>query len=119
MFIGQLARLTASTPKAIRHYEKLGLLPEPTRRGSYRCYDAHHVTLVNMIRRAQAAGFKLAEMLPLLAEKQRSQRFPLELANLGIEQKRLQVQTEIVALQGLDRQLLQLKQDINRLFTSQ
>ncbi len=27
MYIGELASLTGATPKAIRHYEKLGLLP--------------------------------------------------------------------------------------------
>lgn len=118
MFIGQLAKLTACTPKAIRHYEKLGLLPEPQRQGSYRCYDEHHVTLVRMIRQAQAVGFTLAEILPLIAEKLHSQRFPLEVANLGIEHKRQQVQGEIEALQRLDQQLLQLKQEINQLFVA-
>ncbi|WP_274611271.1 hypothetical protein [Pseudomonas lalucatii] len=38
------------------------------------------------------------------------------MANLGIEQKRQQVQGEIEALQRLDQQLLQFKQEINRLF---
>ena len=116
MFIGQLAKLTGSTAKAIRHYEQLGLLPEPARRGSYRCYDEHHVTLLRMIRQAQAVGFKLAEIAPLIAEKLHSQRFPLEVANAGIELKRLQVREEIEALRQRDRQLLALKQDINRLF---
>lgn len=116
MFIGQLAKLTGSTPKAIRHYEALGLLPEPLRQGSYRCYDEHHVTLLRMIRQAQAVGFKLAEIAPLITEKLRSQRFPLEVANAGIEQKRLQVRGEIEALQQRDRQLLALKQEINQLF---
>lgn len=116
MFIGQLAKLTGCTPKAIRHYERLGLLPEPLRQGSYRRYDEHHVTLIRMIRQAQAVGFKLVEILPLMAEKLRSQRFPLEVANLGIEHKRLQLQDEIAALQRLDHQLLQLRQEINRLF---
>jgi MerR family transcriptional regulator, copper efflux regulator len=116
MYIGQLAKLTGCTPKAIRHYERLGLLPEPLRQGTYRSYDEHHVTLVSMIRQAQAVGFKLAEIHPLIEEKLRSQHFPLEVANLGIEQKRLQLHSEIEALQRLDQQLLQLKQDINRLF---
>ena len=34
MFIGQLAKLTGCTPKAIRHYEQLGLLPEPLRQAA-------------------------------------------------------------------------------------
>ena len=33
MYIGQLAALTGATPKAIRHYEKLGLLKEKKRQG--------------------------------------------------------------------------------------
>jgi DNA-binding transcriptional MerR regulator len=119
MFIGQLAKLTGSTPKAIRHYEKLGLLPEPTRQGSYRCYDEHHATLLRMIRQAQAVGFKLAEIAALIEEKLRNQRFPLDLANAGIEQKRLQLRSEIEALQQRDRQLLALKNDINQLFAPQ
>ncbi|UVM07996.1 hypothetical protein LOY25_12370 [Pseudomonas laurylsulfatiphila] len=36
----------------------MGLL-SPQRRGSYRLYTAHHLTLVQMIRTAQAVGFKL------------------------------------------------------------
>jgi MerR family transcriptional regulator, copper efflux regulator len=116
MFIGKLAKLTDSTPKAIRHYETLGLLPAPLRQGSYRCYDDHHLTLVRMIRQAQAVGFKLAEIAPLIEEKLRNQYFPLDLANAGIEQKRMQVASEIEALQQRDRQLLTLKQDINHLF---
>lgn len=119
MFIGQLAKLTNSTPKAIRHYEKLGLLPEPERQGSYRCYTEHHATLVRMIRRAQAAGFKLAEILPLIEEKLRGKRFPLEEANQGIELKQLQLQAEIAAVQRQGQQLLLLQQEINRLFSSQ
>ncbi|WP_323992870.1 MerR family DNA-binding transcriptional regulator [Aeromonas dhakensis] len=40
MYIGEFARLAGSTPKAVRLYEQLGLLPEPRRRGSYRVYRA-------------------------------------------------------------------------------
>ena len=39
MYIGQLAALTGATPKAIRHYEKLGLLPVAKRQGKYRVYE--------------------------------------------------------------------------------
>ena len=38
MYIGEFARLAGTTPKAIRLYEQLGLLPEPRRRGKYRVY---------------------------------------------------------------------------------
>ena len=115
MYIGELAKLTGCTPKAIRLYEQLGLLT-PQRRGSYRLYTAHHLRLVQMIRRAQAVGFKLAELSELLAAKQHQAPFPLALANQGIEVKRLELQTQILALQDRERRLTQLQQQINRQF---
>ncbi|MGQ7862942.1 MerR family transcriptional regulator [Pseudomonas sp. 32A] len=59
------AKLTGCTPKAIRLYEQLGLINEPQREGRYRLYNAHHLQIVHLIRKAQVAGFKLAEMGPL------------------------------------------------------
>ena len=115
MYIGELAKLTGCTPKAIRLYEQLGLLT-PQRRGSYRLYTAHHLTLVQMIRRAQAAGFKLGELSELLAAKQHQAPFPLALANQGIEVKRLELQAQILALQDRQQQLTQLQQQINQQF---
>ena len=112
MYIGELAKLTGCTPKAIRLYEQLGLLT-PQRRGSYRLYTAHHLTLVQMIRRAQAAGFKLGELSELLAAKQHQAPFPLALANQGIEVKRLELQAQILALQNQEQQLTQLQAHLN------
>ena len=91
MFIGRLAGLTGCTPKAIRLYEQMGLIPEPDRQGRYRVYTSHHLTLVRLIRRAQVAGFKLAEMVPLIAAKNTLKAFPVELANEAIELKRQQI----------------------------
>jgi DNA-binding transcriptional MerR regulator len=45
MYIGELARLSGCTAKAIRLYEQMGLL-SPQRRGSYRLYTAHYLTLM-------------------------------------------------------------------------
>ena len=115
MYIGELATLSGCTPKAIRLYEQLGLLT-PKRRGSYRLYTAHHLTLVQMIRTAQAVGFKLGEMSELLAAKQHQAPFPLALANQGIEVKRLELQAQIQALQNREQHLTQLQQQINQQF---
>ena len=38
MYIGRLSELTGATPKAIRLYESLGLIPVPRRQGAYRVY---------------------------------------------------------------------------------
>lgn len=119
MYIGKLAKLTGCTPKAIRLYEELGLFAAPQRQGRYRIYAPYHVDIVRLIRIAQAAGFKLAELSGLLAAKQREQRFPLELAHLGIAAKRLQVQAQIAELHTLDARLVELGEEADRLFAEQ
>jgi DNA-binding transcriptional MerR regulator len=116
MFIGRLARLTGCTPKAIRLYEQMGLINTPQRSGRYRLYDAHHVQMVHLIRKAQAAGFKLAQMAPLIAAKQSLRAFPLALANEAIDAQRLDVKTRIAELQALDLHLAELKCQMNELF---
>ncbi|HZX18178.1 MAG TPA: MerR family transcriptional regulator [Pseudomonas sp.] len=118
MYIGKAADLTGCTPKAIRLYESMGLLPAPSRQGRYRLYNAHHVAIIHIIRVAQAAGFKLIEMVPLLKEKERRQVFPLELANQEIAAKRQQVQADIAALTALDERLVELQAEVNVLFAT-
>ena len=66
MYIGALAEATGSTTKALRLYESLGLLSGIRRQGSYRIYSQRHVEQVKIIRHAQALGFKLSELQPLL-----------------------------------------------------
>ena len=117
MYIGELAKLAQCTPKAIRLYEQMGLLT-PQRAGSYRLYTAHHVKLVQMIRHAQAVGFKLGEMRELLAAKQHQAPFPLALANQGIEAKRVELHAQIQALQRRQAHLTQLQQQLNQQFAS-
>lgn len=53
MYIGEFARLAGTTPKAVRLYEQLGLLPEPRRRGKYRVYRAEDLEWVGFIREVQ------------------------------------------------------------------
>lgn len=117
MFIGRLAELTGCTPKAIRLYEQMGLINEPEREGRYRLYNAHHLEIVHLIRKAQVAGFKLAEMNPLIAAKNKLKSFPLALANQAVDDKRRQVQDRIAELQALDLHLIELKSEMNSMFT--
>ena len=117
MFIGRLAQLTGCTPKAIRLYEQMGLINEPQRSGRYRVYNAHHMQMVQLIRKAQTAGFKLAEMGPLIAAKNALRAFPLDLANAAVDAKRLDVQARIRELHALDAHLAGLKCQMNELFT--
>lgn len=69
MRIGEAARLVGVTPKAIRHYHKVGLLAEPARsEGGYRLYSADDLLLLRRIRRMQGLGLSLARIREVLAD---------------------------------------------------
>lgn len=65
--IGQLARQCGVTPRAVRHYEKLGLLKAPIRgENNYRFFDADSVERLSFIARCRSLGFSIPEIADLL-----------------------------------------------------
>jgi MerR family transcriptional regulator, repressor of the yfmOP operon len=62
--IGELARRAGSTPRAVRYYEELGLLPERGRpRGGHRMYDARdEERLKELLHIKQLLGLTLSEL---------------------------------------------------------
>lgn len=65
---GELARQAGVNVQTLRYYERIGLLPEPSRRPSgYREYTRSDVSLVRFVKRAQELGFTLADIEDLLA----------------------------------------------------
>jgi DNA-binding transcriptional MerR regulator len=65
--IGALARATGTKVETIRYYERIGLLPAPTRTtGNYRIYGPAHLTQLSFIRRARDLGFAINEVRQLL-----------------------------------------------------
>lgn len=118
MYIGKASKLTGASRKAIHHYEEIGLLQDIPRSGKYRIYNEHHIVIISMIKRAQALGFSLAEIAPLILAKHAENRFPLEIANAAIEEKRDQIKLEIQRAKELDIGLCSLKKDLHILFTS-
>jgi DNA-binding transcriptional MerR regulator len=65
--ISQLASYAGVTPRAVRHYHQIGLLPEPERdRSGYRSYDGAAVVRLIRIRTLTDAGVPLARVQELL-----------------------------------------------------
>ena len=65
--IGQLAEHVGVTVKAVRHYHRLGLLPEPVRdEAGYRRYDAPAVIDLTRIKVLRDAGIPLREIPAVL-----------------------------------------------------
>ena len=65
--IGALAKAAGVGVETIRYYQRKALLAVPPRAGGIRRYDDRDVERLRFIRRAQAAGFTLAEIGELLA----------------------------------------------------
>lgn len=103
MFIGEISRQTGVTPKAIRHYESLGLLGKVTRAGSYRVYSDNDVRQVDLIRQAQTLGFRLSDLRLVLQGD--SNQPDWEGLSRQIAHKRHSIQQEINRLHSLDAQL--------------
>ena len=66
--IGELARRAEVTRDTIRFYERVGLLPRPTRtRSGYRLFGEADVQRVRFVREAQSIGLTLDGIRELLA----------------------------------------------------
>ncbi|MHA3057680.1 MerR family transcriptional regulator [Acinetobacter sp. ANC 5584] len=119
MYIGQLAARCNTTPKAIRYYEQLGLLPEPKRLGKYRVYSDLDIRLVKMIRQAQTVGFSLAEIQELACIKAQQQRFPLDIAKQLMTEKWQKLEQQKQHLIQLQQDLLDLDQTLTQLYADE
>ncbi|MFJ2745969.1 MerR family transcriptional regulator [Streptomyces sp. NPDC087440] len=63
MRIGEVAALVGVTPRAVRHYHHVGLLPEPVRRpNGYREYGLRDAVVLARIRRLTELGLGLDEV---------------------------------------------------------
>src|SRR5438128_1859984 len=68
MRIGEIAEQTGLSTKALRYYERVGLIDEPDRTASgYRDYDAGVLDRLRFIRSAQAVGLTLGEIRGVIA----------------------------------------------------
>ncbi|WP_165988191.1 heavy metal-responsive transcriptional regulator [Streptomyces sp. YIM 98790] len=100
MRIGSLAHAAGVSPKTVRFYEKAGLLPEPPRTPSgYRDYPPEAADRLVFIRRAQGAGFSLAEIRDMLRLREDG-RPPCEHAHGRLRDQLRQVEQRIQELEG-------------------
>lgn len=108
MNISQAAAASGVTPKMIRHYEALGLLPPAARTGSgYRQYDEPALHQLRFIRRARDLGFGLDEIAELLALWGNRRRASSEVKALAARHV-ADLQTRIERMQAMQRTLQHL-----------
>ena len=66
MRIGELARQTGATQKALRYYEEVGLLDADRLPNGYRDYDERDVRLVREVRALGALGIRADQARPFV-----------------------------------------------------
>ena len=62
MYIGEAAKITGLSIKAIRFYEEKGLIPKPNRSGRYRVYQHSDIEILLLIKEAKSFGVTLAQL---------------------------------------------------------
>lgn len=106
--IGQAAERARVSPKMVRHYESLGLLPQVRRTDSgYRLYGDREVHMLRFIKRARDLGFSMAEiseLLELWQNKRRPSQRVKEVASIHLEE----LDQRIAELSGMKRTLEEL-----------
>jgi len=67
MKIGELSRATGTNIETIRYYERIGLLPAPSRTAAnYRSYGDAHRARLSFVRHSRDLGFTIEEIRSLL-----------------------------------------------------
>jgi DNA-binding transcriptional MerR regulator len=109
MQISDLAYLTGTTPKTLRFYEQIGVLPTPGRTsGGYRDYDESALTRLQFIKASQSIGLTLAEVRNLLRIRDEGVS-PCTAAIELLDQHLLEIKRRIRELTGLKKNIAELR----------
>lgn len=108
MNIGAASQASGVSQRMIRHYEKIGLIPAPPRRGSgYRDYSDADVHRLRFIANARDLGFGTEEITTLLALWSDRERASSEVKALALAQAD-ELGRKAKALENMRRTLLDL-----------
>jgi MerR family transcriptional regulator, copper efflux regulator len=106
--VGDLAKMTGKTVRAIHHYEELGLIePAGRSKGHYRLFDSETPVRIRWIGKLQSLGLSLGEIRALVRSRQAS---PSALQAAGqlrsmYEEKLVEVRGRLAELTALEREL--------------
>jgi DNA-binding transcriptional MerR regulator len=107
--VGDIAKATGKTVRAIHHYEELGLLrPHARSKGRYRLYDASALVRVRWIGKLHDLGLSLAEIQQMVSTWESSPSAPGAMSQMRrlYEQKLEDTRAQIARLATLERELV-------------
>ncbi|MCD4656943.1 MAG: heavy metal-responsive transcriptional regulator [Planctomycetes bacterium] len=106
---GKLAKKAKVHIETIRHYERIGLIPEPSRQKSsrYRQYPIATVARIKFIKHAQGFGFSLKEIADILSLKHNPDS-SFEDIKSKVKSKLVEIDKKIIALNEMKKALSKL-----------
>jgi MerR family copper efflux transcriptional regulator len=107
--IGAASDASGISQRMIRHYEKIGLVPAPPRRGSYRDYSDADVQRLRFIANARDLGFPIEEIRTLLGLWSDRARSSAEVKALA-ETRAAELGRKVRALKAMRQSLTALAQ---------
>ena len=107
MNIGAASDASGVSQRMIRHYEKIGLVPAPPRRGSYRDYSGGDVHRLRFIANARDLGVPIEEIRTLLGLWSDRERSSAEVKALA-EARAAELGRKVRALEAMRRTLTDL-----------
>ncbi|AEB11300.1 heavy metal-responsive transcriptional regulator [Marinithermus hydrothermalis] len=112
--IGEVARALGLSPKAIRYYEAIGLLPPPRRTpAGYRVYGEADLERLRFVQKAKASGLTLSEIREVLTLWEAGTP-PCDRVRALLDRKIAEVEAEIRALLAFRAELRRLRRAASR-----
>jgi DNA-binding transcriptional MerR regulator len=107
LHVGAIAKKVGVGVQTLHYYERIGLLPKPTRsEANYRVYSPDALRRVRFIKKAQALGFTLAEIKQILDLKSHGRAPCGKVTELG--EKHLQeIDARLAQLRAYRRAIIQ------------
>ncbi|MDE2229293.1 MAG: Cu(I)-responsive transcriptional regulator [Alphaproteobacteria bacterium] len=103
MNIGEVATQAGVSPKTIRYYESVGLIPTAARRNNgYRAYNEADVNTLRFVQRGRELGFSVAEIEELLALWRNKRRRSAAVKLIALA-KIDEIERKIAALESMKR----------------
>ena len=106
--VGQIAKQTGKTVRAIRFYEELGLVtPAHRTRGGFRKYDSSMLVRIHWIDRLQVLGFSLRDIRDFLSTLRDEDHGPRAMDHLRAfyAKKLIETRDTVTRLQALESEL--------------
>jgi MerR family copper efflux transcriptional regulator len=106
--VGELARLSGKTVRALHLYEERGLLdPSERSKGGYRLYAREALVRVRWISKLQDMGFSLTDIQSMLRQWEQSGSAPTAMLRVGtlLKEKLDETREQIARLQALENEL--------------